>query len=123
MNDKKIQSFTQLTTWQQGHAFVLQIYEVSTNFPKSELYGLVDQMRRSAVSITSNIAEGFSRQSRKEKVQFYFLSLGSLTELENLLLISRDLHYINQTVFKTLADQAVKVQKLLNGLIRSIKSS
>lgn len=76
-------------------------------------------MQRCVVSITSNIAEGFSRRSKKEKSQFYYTSLGSLTELQNQLLISRDLMYINKAEFKEIATQTVVVSKLINGLIKS----
>jgi len=78
---KKIQSFTQLNVWKETHKLVLLIYKTTDNFPKKETYSLTDQMRRCAISITSNIAEGFSRQSKKEKLQFYYVSKGSLTEL------------------------------------------
>lgn len=80
-------------------------------------------MRRCVISITSNIAEGFSRSGKKEKIQFYYTALGSLTELQNQLLIARDLSYIDSELFKEIAEQTVLVQKLLNGLIKSIKNS
>ncbi len=91
----KIKSFTDLITWQKAHQLVLSVYVVTKSFPKEEIYSLVDQMRRCAISITSNIAEGFSRKSFKEKVQFYYMSLGSSTELQNQLLVSRDVGYIS----------------------------
>ncbi|PIR80147.1 MAG: hypothetical protein COU25_01570 [Candidatus Levybacteria bacterium CG10_big_fil_rev_8_21_14_0_10_35_13] len=81
MQTKKIQSFTQLNVWKEAHKLVLLIYKTTDNFPKKETYSLTDQMRRCAISITSNIAEGFSRQGKKEKLQFYYVSKGSLTEL------------------------------------------
>jgi four helix bundle protein len=80
-------------------------------------------MRRCAVSITSNIAEGFSRQSKKEKVQFYSMARGSLTELQNQLLIAKDIGYLEKSEFDLLAQQTILVHKLLNGLIRSIRNS
>ncbi len=123
MENKKIKSFTDLYVWQEGHKLVLNIYTMLTGFPKSESYALTDQMRRCVVSITSNIAEGFSRSGKKEKVQFYYMALGSVTELQNQLLIARDLKYIDKIKFDEVAEQTVVVQKLLNGLIRSIKSS
>ncbi len=121
-NDLKIRSFTSLIVWQEGHVLVLLVYKVTENFPQKELFSLIDQMRRCVVSITSNIAEGFSRQSKKEKLQFYYMALGSLTELQNQLLVAKDVGYIKKEDFDKLAMQTVTVSKLLNGLIKSIKS-
>lgn len=119
--ESSIKTFTDLTTWQEGHKLVLMIYEITAKFPSSEQFGLVSQMRRAAVSITSNIAEGFSRDSYADKKHFYIMSHGSLTELQNQLLIARDVKYMLEAVFKKLADQAVVVHKLLTGLIKSTK--
>ena len=118
----KIKSFTDLIAWQEGHKLVLMVYEVTKTFPKEELFGLTNQMRRAVVSITSNIAEGFSRQSYKEKVQFYCLAQGSNTELQNQLLIAKDVSYLIETDFNNIANQSVKVHKLLNGLIKKSRS-
>ena len=118
----KIQSFTDLNAWKEGHCLVLKIYKITKLFPKDELFGIVNQMRRCAVSITSNIAEGFSRQSYKEKVQFYCISQGSLTELQNQLIIAKDVKYISEGLFQELIDQSIKVHKILNGLIKSSKN-
>ena len=120
MNNKnaKIRKFTDLKTWQEGHELVLMTYKVTGKFPKNETDSLVDQMRRSASSGTSNIAEGFGRQTYKEKVQFYYMTQGSLTELKNQLLISRDVGYLKKPDSDKLADQANFVHKLLVGLIK-----
>jgi len=118
----KIRSFTDLFSWQEGHRLVLMVYKITAQFPKKELYSLIDQMRRCVVSITSNIAEGFSRKTNKEKIQFYFMAKGSLTELQNQLLISKDISYLNKSDFKIIAEQTVKIHKLLNGLIKSINN-
>lgn len=118
----KIKSFTDLDAWKEGHNLVLMVYRVTKGFPKDEAFGLINQLRRCVVSITSNIAEGFSRQSYKEKVQFYAISLGSNTELQNQILISRDVGYITQGQFRQIADQSVKVNKILNGLIKKTRS-
>ncbi len=118
----KIKSFTDLHAWQKGHQLVLDIYKITKQFPSEERFGLSDQMRRCAVSITSNIAEGFSRKGTKEKLQFYYMSLGSVTELQNQLLISRDIGYIKNVEFQKLAEKTVEVSKLINGLIRSLKT-
>ena len=120
-NIQKITTFTQLIVWQKAHQLVLRVYQLTGTFPKNEQFGITDQMRRCAVSITSNIAEGFSRQGNKEKTQFYYISRGSLTELQNQLLVARDIHYIKRTDFDNIAEQTVEVHKILNGLIKSQK--
>ncbi len=116
---RKIKSFTDLVAWKRGHELVLIIYKLTKNFPKEESYGLTDQMRRCAVSINSNIAEGFSRQGEKEKRQFYFTSKGSLTELKNQLLVARDVGYLSKDEFGKVASKTVEVHKLINGLAKS----
>src|SRR3989338_3207901 len=118
----KIKSFTNLNAWKTGHSLVVDIYELTKKFPKEELFGLTNQIRRAAVSITSNIAEGFSRQSLKEKAQFYSMSLGSLTELQNQLLVSKDIGYFTAEEYEEIIHQSVIVHKLINGLIKSSKS-
>lgn len=117
----KIKSFTDLHAWQEGHKLVIGIYGITKLFPPDEKFGLCDQMRRCSVSITSNIAEGFSRKSKKEKAQFLYMSLGSVTEFQNQLLIARDICYISKSDFKLLADRTVVISKLINGLIKSSK--
>ena len=119
---RKIKSFTDLNAWKEGHKLVLMIYNITKTFPKEEIFGLTSQIRRCAVSITSNIAEGFSRQSYKEKLQFYSIALGSTTELQNQLLILKDINYITKEQFQDIAEQSVKVHKIINGLIKSSKT-
>lgn len=119
MEYKKIRAFTDLIAWQEGHKLVLMIYKSTKVFPQNETYSLINQMNRCAVSITSNIAEGFSRNSGKEKKQFYFMSLGSTTELQNQLIIAKDLEYVSRQEYQVMFDQTIKVHKLLNGLIKS----
>lgn len=119
----KIQSFTDLNAWKEGHKLVLMIYNITKIFPKEELFGLVSQMRRCAVSITSNLAEGFSRQSYKEKIQFYSTAQGSVTELQNQLLIAKDVGFVKtRDMFQNLWDNSVIVHKLINGLIKKSKT-
>lgn len=122
MNTQKITSFTDLTVWKEAHNLVLATYKCTKKFPKEEAYSLTDQMRRCAVSISSNIAEGFTRQSKKEKTQFYFTAKGSLTELQNQLLVARDVEYITNDDFHGLAERTVTIHKLLNGFIKSAPS-
>lgn len=119
----KIKSFTDLVAWKEAHKLALMIYKTTKEFPTTETYSLVDQIRRCSVSISSNIAEGFSRQSKKEKLQFNYMALGSLTELQNQLLIAKDVGYLDKGDFYTIAEQTVKVSKLINGLVKSLKNS
>ncbi len=121
-NGKKITSFTQLDAWREGHKLVLQCYQIIRLFPREERFALSNQISRAVVSITSNVAEGFSRRSYKEKVAFYSNALGSLTEIQNQLLIARDVGYISPEKFSAIATQSVIVHKLLNGLIKKSKS-
>lgn len=118
----KIKSFTDLIAWKEGHRLVLAVYKITKQFPKEEQFGLTIQLRRAVVSITSNIAEGFSRYSYKEKSQFYSIALGSLTEVQNQLLIAKDLEYITKEEFNEIATQTVTINKIINGLIKKSKS-
>ena len=118
----KIQGFTDLRAWQEGHALVLAIYQATKHFPREELFALVSQMRRAAVSVTSNIAEGFGRHSYKEKIQFYYTAHGSLTELMNQVIIARDVGYIDGRLYNTISTQAQATQRLLQGLAKKSKT-
>lgn len=95
-NKNKIRSFIDLDAWKEGHKLVLMIYGITKRFPKDELFALSSQIRRCSISVTSSIDEDFSRQSYKEKAQFYSIALGSVTELQNQLLIAKDVDYIKQ---------------------------
>ena len=117
----KIKKFTDLYAWQEGHKLVLMVYKITDKFPEKEKYSIIDQMRRAAVSLTSNIAEGFSRRSSKEKNRFYDMAQASLVELQNQFIISKDVGYIKIEDFRSLADQSVIASKLLGGLMRSTK--
>lgn len=92
-------------------------------FPNQEIYGLTTQMRRAAVLISSNIAEGFGRKSAKEKEHFYVIADGSLYELKSQLLLAKDLEYVSKQDFDTIAEQANTTHKLLHGLLRSHKNN
>lgn len=117
----RIRSFTDLLVWKEAHQLAIAIYKITDDFPRKETYSLTDQIRRCAVSITSNIAEGFSRQGKKEKMQFYYTAKGSLTEVQNQLLLARDVGYLKREVFTELAEKTVVVGKLLTGLIKSAR--
>ena len=105
MENGKIRDFTDLEAWRKAHELALLIYKATEKFPKSEAFGLISQMQRAAVSITSNIAEGFGRQTLKEKIQFYYQAQGSLA-----------------SEFDRIMDALITSHKLLQGLLRKTRS-
>ena len=119
----KVRSFTGLIAWQEAHKLVLRIYQVTKKFPLDERSGLISQLRRAAVSISSNIAEGFGRNSRREKQRFYEISQCSLTEVQNELLISKDVGYMTATDFQEIAKHTIVIHKLIAGLKKSAFSA
>jgi len=112
-----------LEVYNQSIEMVTNIYKLTSNFPKEELFGLTSQMRRAAVSIASNIAEGSARNHQKEFVQFLYLSLGSASELDTQLLISHKLNYINESAFTEQVRDLTKISKMLQGLIKFQKTN
>jgi len=122
MEKEKIKSFEDLVVWKEGHKLVLMIYDVTSSFPDNEKFGLVSQMRRCVVSITSNVAEGFGRRGYKEKVQFYYISSGSFSELKNQILIARDIGYLKEKSYNKIINQADYAHKLLNLFINKTKT-
>ena len=119
---KKIVSFKDLDVWKEGHQLAVLMYETTKYFPKEEIFGITSQMRRAAVSVTSNIAEGFGRQSYKDKHHFYQISLGSLLELESQLCIAKDVGYLSEEKFCEIINQIQKVETINRGLLRKTKS-
>jgi len=109
-----------LDAWKNSITFVTEIYEITKIFPKEESYGLTNQIRRSAISIPSNIAEGSARQSDKETIQFLYISLGSLAELETQLIIAENLNYTK--VPDDFYKKIVTIRSLILGLIKYLKS-
>ena len=110
-------TFEDLLVWQKAHSFVLMAYTLSGSFPKHELFGLTSQFRRAAVSIASNIAEGFRRRNAADKVKFFNIAQGSLEECRYLLILSRDLGYVNvHNAFSLL----IEVSKLLDAYTKEI---
>jgi len=91
-----MKSYRELLVWQEAYKLALAVYEITKNFPVSESYGLVSQIRRAIVSISANIAEGFNRQTKKEYLQFLYISRGSLQEIDFLLLLAKDLKYLEE---------------------------
>ncbi|MGZ6004846.1 MAG: four helix bundle protein [Candidatus Saccharimonadales bacterium] len=118
MDKVKITSFTKLETWQQSHKLVIAVFKIYDKLPNHD--ALRNQTERSAVSITSNIAEGFGRQSMLDKKHFYVMARGSAYELQNQLLIARDTNRISEQDFQELSKLSIDSLRLLHGLIRSL---
>ena len=115
-----VRTHKDLEVWQKSIAFVTAIYKATDSFPKSEIYGLTSQIRRSAVSIPSNIAEGATRKNKPEFKQFLYIALSSGAELETQLIIAYNLKYLDETQQKTLIDELNSISRMIQGLIKSI---
>ncbi len=115
-----VKSYRDLIVWQKAMAVVKQIYRLAGSFPAHERYGLADQMRRSAVSIPSNIAEGQARQHTAEFRQFLYVALGSLAELETQTLIAHDVAYLTTEQSREIEALMVKIRRMIHGLIRQL---
>lgn len=116
-----IKSYQDLDVWLKAMNLVVLCYQITKNFPKSEIYGLTSQLQRAAVSIPSNIAEGRSRQYSKEFLQHLSISAGSLAELETLVQIAERLKYIDIDMSKKVLDKTAEVGRMINGLKKSLK--
>ncbi len=114
--------YTELEVWKKSRILVNSLYEITKRFPKDELYGLTNQMRKSAVSIPSNIAEGCGRRTSADTVQFLHISRGSLYELETQLYLALDQNYLEIDKHRDLLSQILKCKKLLNGFINYYKN-
>lgn len=119
--NSKIHKFTDLNTWKESYKLVKLVYKYTNSFPSKETFALTSQMRRAVVSVSSNIAEGFSRRTRKEKIQFYSIAQGSLTELQNLIIISEGVGYLKDVAKNELMIQTFIVHKLINGLVKGTR--
>lgn len=111
-------NYKKLDVWNRAVEFATQIYSVTKNFPKEELYGLTSQLRRASVSISSNISEGAGRNSDKEFRQFLNISFGSCSEIETQLIISYKLGYLSEDDFTFLSNEVVEIQKIIYKLIQ-----
>lgn len=109
--------FTNLDVWTESRKLSNLIYDSTKNYPKEEVFGLTNQIRRSAVSVPSNIAEGCGRNTSKETIYFLFIARGSLYELETQLYLSLDQKYVREEEFSTIINQIILCKKLLNGFI------
>jgi four helix bundle protein len=110
-----------LNVWKQAMALVKRVYEITSRFPDSEIYGLTNQVRRAAVSIPSNIAEGAARSGDREFLKFLFIARGSLSELETQVLIAKELEYLKENEGVSIMSEIEEIFGLSGGLIRSIQ--
>jgi four helix bundle protein len=116
-----LRSYKDLQVWQKAYQLCLEVYKATGEFPKHELYGITAQLRRAAVSIPSNIAEGYGRKTTKEYIQFLYIAYGSSCELETQILLSGDLGYLSPEVLKKLQDGIGEVERMLKALINSLE--
>ncbi len=119
----KIKSYKDLNIWKRSIGLVEEIYKITQNFPKEEMYGLTSQLRRSAVSIPSNIAEGFTRFHNKEYRQFLYISLGSCAELNTQIIISSHLSYLSSEKAERILNEIDEISKMIMGLIKKINTN
>ena len=119
--ENRIKSYKDLIVWQKAIDLVTEIYSVTKTFPNEEKFGIVNQPNRAVVSIPANIAEGWGRESSKSYLQFLRISRGSLMEVETLILISKNLNYIDEERFKLISNKVEEVGKILQGLIKSVQ--
>lgn len=116
-------SFERLEVWQKSKNFALKIYSITQNFPDVEKFGLVSQLRRSSISISSNIAEGSSRTSPKDQARFYVIAFSSGIEVLNQLIISNELKFISDDLYKDLREELESITAMLNKLNQSTKKT
>lgn len=117
----KVKEFYQLDAWKECHKLCLSLYKVTEDFPRTEVYGITNQLIRSGSSSTANIAEGFGHFHFANKIRFYRQARGSITEIQSFLILAKDLGYLDEGSFDKLWKQAKKCERLINGLIRSTK--
>jgi len=116
------QGHKKLDVWNRAISFVTRIYDVTRDYPREELYGIVSQMRRAALSIPCNISEGAARQSTKDYIRFLYISLGSASELDVQITVSRNLNYLSDNMFCEISAENEEISKMLMGLIKSLKA-
>ena len=115
--------FKELIVWQKSINLVTEIYRITEKFPSNEIYGLTSQLRRASVSVPSNIAEGNTRRSKADYLQFLRIARGSCSEIETQIIISKNLEFIDDNTFETLILNIIEISKMINGLINLLKDS
>lgn len=117
-----MKDFRSLKVWEKAHALTLAIYKSTEQFPKQELYSLTNQVQRAAVSIPANIAEGCGKDSDAELKRYFSIAMGSSSELEYLLLLARDLGYLQVSAYQSIQNDLVETRKMLNAFIQKLKA-
>lgn len=120
-NRSLIMHFYDLEIWKESHVLCLEIYKLTEEFPKKEMYGISDQLRRASSSVGANIAEGFGRYHYKEKIKFYYNSRGSVCEVQNFLFLSQDLEYANKEKVREIFTKYENLNKRINQFISSVQ--
>ena len=117
-----LKNYKELKVWEKAYKLCLDIYTVTKRFPKEEIYGLTSQIRRSAVSIPSNIAEGYGRKTTSEYVRFLYIAYGSVCELETQTMISGDLDYMKKEKLQEVREELGDVERMLKAMIKSLEN-
>lgn len=118
-----MKDFRSLKVWEKAHELTLNVYQSTENFPKEEIYGITSQLRRAAVSVPTNIAEGCGKDTDADLKRYCNIAMGSSSEEEYLLLLSRDLGYLSEETYQGLQSKLVETRKMLNGFIQKLKES
>jgi four helix bundle protein len=118
---EKLKNYKDLKVWQRSYQLCLQIYKITKGFPDEEKYGLTSQLRRAAVSVPSNVSEGYGRKTTPEYIQFLYIAYGSICEIETQILLSGDLGYIEPGRLEVLNEGVKEVERMLKRLIKSLE--
>ena len=117
----EIKNFYNLETWKKAHQLIIETYKITKDFPREEQFGIISQLRRAVSSVTANIAEGFERYHFNDKIRFYYQARGSIGEVKNFLILSKDLGFIDNKKYVELGEKTDEIRRLINGLISSIE--
>jgi four helix bundle protein len=116
-----LKNYKELNVWQKSYKLCLDVYRITAGFPKEEKFGLTSQVRRSAVSVPSNIAEGYGRKTTADYVRYLYIAYGSNCELETQMMLSRDLDYIDNAAIKESIEKINEVERMVKALIKSLE--
>ena len=116
-----MRDFREIKVWAKAHLLTIEVYRVTTTFPREEIYGITSQLRRASASIGANIAEGFGRGGDKELARFLQIGMGSASEVEYHILLARDLNLINKKIYDDLEDRLVEVKRMLTSLLLKVR--